>query len=673
MRKCGRMAGWWVLGAWVVCAPPYVAAETPYLYGIHDADPQPTEYLSHIKAQVSGGWVTATVAVGHNPNDNGGVDFSWYANRGHTVICRINNGYCPDGTIPTPDQYANFAQRCAKFVQNSPGCSIWVIGNETNLSSEWPMSNGRAVYVSPQSYADCFRACYNAIKAVRPTHKVMSQGLAPWGGPYGAGPNGCGVQADAMPLNWVQYLNQMLTAIKNSGGIDGIALHIPSRGYTYADIHSTQKVNAGGQDLYFSFYVYKDWVDLGIPPDLYHLPLYITECNGNYFWKGGHPENPAAHYEPGWMQEIYAEINRYNQQAATTGKPIFRCINMYRWCAGCDPWNIDGADNPYKGQILSDLDAAVASRYVWPESGFTTNPPTGSNLSPGSATVQTDSSLGSQWAGVNAIDGVVSVASKWVSQNTAPPHWIAVDLGPGRTVTGFIVRLPGAAGELTSYNARAFSFQIADSLSGPWTTEVTVDNSAQANTVTRSYVVPKAARHVRLHITDTGIDNYARIPEFEVWGMMPSPPVANFAADKTSGDAPLTVRFTDQSTSAIDTWSWTFGDGGQSTAASPSHTYAAPGTYTVSLTVTGPGGSDTRTRTDYITAVRVIPGDFDRDGDVDLSDFSIFQLCFNGPNRAPSINCPVSADLDGDSDVDLSDFGTFQSCFNGPNRPPACE
>jgi PKD repeat protein len=78
------------------------------------------------------------------------------------------------------------------------------------------------------------------------------------------------------------------------------------------------------------------------------------------------------------------------------------------------------------------------------------------------------------------------------------------------------------------------------------------------------------------------------------------PPVAEFTGSPTSGVAPLLVSFTNQSTGAITSHAWTFGDGGTSTAASPSHTYAAAGTYTVALTETGPGGSDTRTRTDYV-------------------------------------------------------------------------
>jgi PKD repeat protein len=88
------------------------------------------------------------------------------------------------------------------------------------------------------------------------------------------------------------------------------------------------------------------------------------------------------------------------------------------------------------------------------------------------------------------------------------------------------------------------------------------------------------------------------------------PPTANFSATPTTGDAPLAVAFTDLSTSSPTSWSWTFGDGGTSTAQNPSHTYAAAGTYTVSLTVTNAGGSDTATKTDYITVSTPSSGSF---------------------------------------------------------------
>ncbi len=70
--------------------------------------------------------------------------------------------------------------------------------------------------------------------------------------------------------------------------------------------------------------------------------------------------------------------------------------------------------------------------------------------------------------------------------------------------------------------------------------------------------------------------------------------------------------------------------------------------------------------------------DADGDGDVDLGDFSVFQNCFNGPNRPYKLPAGFNKDcycLDvGDNpvvnDIDLADFNTFQGCFNGPNRPP---
>lgn len=85
------------------------------------------------------------------------------------------------------------------------------------------------------------------------------------------------------------------------------------------------------------------------------------------------------------------------------------------------------------------------------------------------------------------------------------------------------------------------------------------------------------------------------------------PPVADFSATPTSGLSPLVVSFTDTSTGGVPTiWAWDFGDGGTSTLQNPSHTYTASGSYSVSLTVTNPYGTDTYTRTAYIL-VDVIP------------------------------------------------------------------
>ncbi|MFN7975006.1 MAG: PKD domain-containing protein [Acidobacteriota bacterium] len=84
-------------------------------------------------------------------------------------------------------------------------------------------------------------------------------------------------------------------------------------------------------------------------------------------------------------------------------------------------------------------------------------------------------------------------------------------------------------------------------------------------------------------------------------------PTADFSGTPRSGPAPLAVTFTDLSTGSITAWSWTFGDGGTSAVQNPSHAYLAPGSYDVALAVTGPGGSDTRTKLGYITVTGSAP------------------------------------------------------------------
>jgi len=65
-----------------------------------------------------------------------------------------------------------------------------------------------------------------------------------------------------------------------------------------------------------------------------------------------------------------------------------------------------------------------------------------------------------------------------------------------------------------------------------------------------------------------------------------------------------TAVFTNQSSNAY-TYSWNFGDNTTSTAVNPSHTYTQNGTYTVTLTVTGPCGTATFTQVVTITQVGV--------------------------------------------------------------------
>jgi PKD repeat protein len=83
----------------------------------------------------------------------------------------------------------------------------------------------------------------------------------------------------------------------------------------------------------------------------------------------------------------------------------------------------------------------------------------------------------------------------------------------------------------------------------------------------------------------------------------PPPPIVAFFGAPLAGVHPLPVTFSDLSTRNPTTWSWIFGDigaGNTSTLQNPSHPYTTAGTYSVKLTVTNAGGSNTTTLSNYI-------------------------------------------------------------------------
>ncbi|MFZ0442546.1 MAG: polysaccharide deacetylase family protein, partial [Methanobacterium sp.] len=80
-------------------------------------------------------------------------------------------------------------------------------------------------------------------------------------------------------------------------------------------------------------------------------------------------------------------------------------------------------------------------------------------------------------------------------------------------------------------------------------------------------------------------------------------PVAAFTGTPLTGSAPLTVQFTDQSTGNSLSYSWDFNNDGtvDSTQKNPTYTYNTEGTFSVKLTVTNSSGSNSLTKSNYIT------------------------------------------------------------------------
>ncbi|HOW73898.1 MAG TPA: PHB depolymerase family esterase [Phycisphaerae bacterium] len=161
------------------------------------------------------------------------------------------------------------------------------------------------------------------------------------------------------------------------------------------------------------------------------------------------------------------------------------------------------------------------------------------------------------------------------------------------------------------------------------------------------------------------------------WGDNPATPAVNEGANDDYGDLPLRVG-----SPCID---------GGNNAALPSGTLTDPDSHLRFFDdpatsdcrwVPGTCGAPPIVDMGAYEFIPVIPGDFDRDGDVDRDDFITFETCAGGPALPYAPGCAlmldtqgfILADSDRDADVDQDDFGVFQRCYSGTGKPadPTC-
>lgn len=146
----------------------------------------------------------------------------------------------------------------------------------------------------------------------------------------------------------------------------------------------------------------------------------------------------------------------------------------------------------------------------------------GANLSLSATAYQTSSNYIPSQAGNFAYDG--NVSTKWTS-NAAPNQWIALNLGQNSNVTSIVLKHASSCScDPSTYNLKNYEVQTASSFSGPWITKGTFSNITQAATTT--HAISFTAQYVRLLVTNSGIDQHVRLPEFEIHGSyvsLPSP------------------------------------------------------------------------------------------------------------------------------------------------------
>jgi len=130
--------------------------------------------------------------------------------------------------------------------------------------------------------------------------------------------------------------------------------------------------------------------------------------------------------------------------------------------------------------------------------------------------------------------------------------------------------------------------------------DIVIQNETEAiATITAPYVESSGEiLSVMLTVTDEENASASDTAQIQVNNM--ALPEVSFTANSYTGIVPLSVQFTDTSTGMPESWEWNFGDNSSSFQQHPEHVYKKSGVYTVSLTVTGPGGTITYTQTELI-------------------------------------------------------------------------
>ena len=188
---------------------------------------------------------------------------------------------------------------------------------------------------------------------------------------------------------------------------------------------------------------------------------------------------------------------------------------------------------------------------------------------------------------------VLGITADPASIDTAGTSSIRTNLTYNKTSTGRPVGDTSGMGHVPDRILNTFSLDSGSGSVLPLT-DWTVNGVAVAT------FTPESSGPAVIKATVDGQDVFLEIPVTQ------APPVAGFYGTPGSGPASLTVQFNDTSRYSPLMWNWSFGDGTWSnttdlTRRNMSHLYSLIGTYTVSLTTSNSGGTDTHSETGYIT------------------------------------------------------------------------
>lgn len=254
---------------------------TNTIYGIHDMR------SSHLNPS----WIVGSFDV----RETNHID--WQG--GAQLIARLNWSHHGQGTIPVQSNWLNFADLCAQFVRSSPNVSHFIVGNEPNHPVEQIPGQPK---ITPKFYIDCFQMVCVAIRNVRPDVTIMPAAIAPWSVSAG--------------LGWVGYAREVYEGVGDCP--NAFAIHAYAREYKPSSVTSNQRWAAPYSEYFESFRCYIDFLE-AIPLEMRHVPVHITEANGN---------GPWPNEDNGFVAALYDEVNRHNHLSGTQS---IHSLSLFRY------------------------------------------------------------------------------------------------------------------------------------------------------------------------------------------------------------------------------------------------------------------------------------------------------------------------------------------------------
>ena len=317
------------------------------------------------------GWVVFHRSMARDAVAFRGDDFSAFRQAGMGVIVCLEWNSRQGGTIPPPEDVSDFASRCRAYVEASPDCHVWVIGNEMNCALHWPQLHAPAAAdavaegplqvleprytperhpvlhggtrpgnfpdlrpIAPAEYAYCYGVARATIREL-PGHQddlVLTGAVAPW--------NDDAKDASNTSGDWVQYFRALAEHIP-PGQCDGFALHTATRGPDPDRIRKAVQLPFPFGSCHADFHCVHDFI-AAIPPQHQPLPVFITEASQLQPWHNA---------QDGWIVEASALVLRHNR---TSGHTPIRCLALYQWDRN-SPWTLRDQD-----QLLEEFNTALA-------------------------------------------------------------------------------------------------------------------------------------------------------------------------------------------------------------------------------------------------------------------------------------------------------------------------